>query len=166
MTNPDLSLGSSLRSELTSLLDGGLAHASLADAVKNFPFDKQGVTPPGLPYSAWQILEHIRIAQRDMLEFSDNAAGTYQAKRWPEDYWPKDVAPPSEKAWEESVAAIAADRKAFDELIASASDAELVRAFPWGEGQSLLREALQIADHNAYHVGELIVVRRLLGCWK
>ncbi len=163
---PDRSLGSSVRKEVTALLDGGLAHATFDDAVKAFPVELRGVVPQGLPYSAWQILEHIRIAQRDMLEFSDNAAGTYQAKRWPEDYWPKDAAPPSEKGWEESVAAIVADRKAFDELIASASDAELVRAFPWGEGQSLLREALQIADHNAYHVGELIVVRRLLGCWK
>jgi len=160
------SLGSSLRKELTALLDGGLAHATLAQAVKDFPVALHGVVPQGLPYSAWQILEHLRIAQKDMLEYSDNADGSYKPMKWPADYWPKEATPTSDTAWDESIGAITADRKAFDDLLASASDDELVAPFPWGSGQTLLREALQVADHNAYHVGELIVVRRLLGAWK
>lgn len=165
MTNPEASLGSALRSELTALLDGGLAHASFADAVKDFPAALRGNVPQGLPYSAWQILEHIRIAQQDMLAFADNSDGSYQKKKWPQDYWPQSPAPPSDSAWDESIAAINADREAFDRLLDAASDADMVKPFPWGTGQSLLREALQIADHNAYHVGELIIVRRLLGAW-
>lgn len=165
-TTSGTSLGSSLRTELTALLDGGLAHATFADAVKDFPAELRGVVPQGLPYSAWQILEHLRLTQKDMLDFSDNADGTYQEKPWPAAYWPKSPEPPSATAWNESIAAINADRKSFDDLLDGASDEELVTAFPWGDGQSLLREALQLADHNAYHVGELIVVRRLLGAWK
>ncbi|SEF74924.1 DinB superfamily protein [Bryocella elongata] len=160
------SLGSSLRKELAALLDGGLAHASFAQAVKDFPVELRGTVPQGLPYSAWQIVEHIRVAQKDMLEYSDNADGSYKPMKWPADYWPKDAAPTSDTAWDETIAAIYADRKTFDDLLDSASDDELVTPFPWGTGQTLLREALQIADHNAYHVGELIVVRRMLGAWK
>jgi hypothetical protein len=160
------SLGSAVRAEITALLDGGGAHASFEAAVKGFPVKLRGAVPRGLPYSGWQIVEHLRLAQRDMLEFSDNADGSYQPKQWPEDYWPKEEEPPTVKAWEKSLAAIRADRKAFDQLLAAADDKDLVKPFAWGKGQSLLKEALQLADHNAYHVGELIVVRRILGCWK
>lgn len=149
-----------------ALLDGGQAHATLDDAVKDFPEKLRGVVPEGLPYSGWQILEHLRITQHDILEFSDNADGSYKELKWPEEYWPKSAAPVNDAEWEKSIAAIKADRKTFDKLIHDASDEELTTKFSWGDGQNLLREALLIADHNAYHVGELIVVRRLLGAWK
>jgi hypothetical protein len=155
-----------LEMELVALLEGGHAHATFEDAVKGFPVTLRGVVPESLPYSGWQIVEHLRIAQEDMLEFSDNEDRSYKEKKWPEDYWPKEAEPPSEGAWEESIEAFHADRKAFIALIQKADEAELVTPFAWGKGQSLLKEALQIADHNAYHVGELIVLRRLLGAWK
>ncbi len=159
-------LGTELRRELIALLDGGQAHATFEDAVKDLPAKLRGIVPEGLPYSGWQIVEHLRIAQRDILEFSDNADGSYKPMKWPDAYWPKSAEPPDAEAWEKSLGAIRADRKAFDKLVHAADDAELVKAFEWGDGQTLLREALLIADHNAYHTGELIVVRRLLGAWK
>jgi len=159
-------LAKALETELTALLEGGHAHATLDDAVKDFPVELRGKVPRGLPYSAWQIVEHLRIAQHDMLEFSDNAKGTYKDKKWPEEYWPKEAAPPNDKVWKKTIDAIHADRKAFLKLVNEADKATLIKPFAWGTGQNLLKEALQIADHNAYHVGELIVVRRLLGAWK
>ncbi len=155
-----------VRKQLQSLLDGGQAHATFDQAVKGFPAKLRGVVPEGLPYSGWQILEHIRITQRDILEFSRNTDGTYKELKWPAEYWPKSAEPSSEEAWEKSIAQIREDREAFEKLLTSADDAALVEPFAWGAGQSLLREALLIADHDAYHVGELIVVRRLLGAWK
>ena len=159
-------LGQALRKQLQALLDGGQAHATFDAAVKDFPAKLRGVVPEGLPYSAWQILEHIRLAQRDILDFSQNIDGSYEEKKWPDDYWPKAAEPSSTGAWEKSIAQIREDRKAFEKLLKSADDAELVAPFAWGEGQNLLREALLLADHDAYHVGELIVVRRLVGAWK
>ena len=157
------SLEQELRTQLKALLDGGQAHARLDDAVTGLTYELQGKVPAGLPYSPWQLLEHIRIAQRDILDFSDNTDGTYKPMKWPEDYWPKDAAPPDEPAWEKSVAAMREDRAAFEKLL---KERDLVEPFPWGDGQNLLREALLIADHEAYHTGELIVARRLLGAWK
>jgi len=165
-TKPKGILAKAIETELIALLEGGHAHATFDDAVKDFPAELRGKVPKGLPYSAWQIVEHLRIAQRDMLEFSDNAKGNYKEKNWPEEYWPKEPAPSNEKAWKKTIDAIHADRKAFLKLLNDADKATLVKPFPWGKGQSLLKEALQMADHNAYHVGELIVVRRLLGAWK
>ena len=159
-------LGKELRRELIALLDGGKAHASFDDAVKDFPAKLRGVVPEGLPYSGWQIVEHLRIAQRDILDFSTNEDGSYKPSRWPQDYWPKQAAPPSAGAWDKSIKAIRADRTAFEKLLKAAGDEELVKPFAWGEGQTLLREALLMADHMAYHVGELIVLRRMLGAWK
>jgi hypothetical protein len=150
--------------EIEAMLKGGHTHATFDNAVKDFPEGLCGVVPEGLPYSAWQIVDHIRVAQRDMLDFSDNADGTYEEKNWPQDYWLKDAAPPTALAWDEAIAEVHADQKRFFKLMDDAKD--LGGPFAWGSGQSLLKEALQIADHNAYHVGELIVVRRLLGCWK
>jgi hypothetical protein len=163
------SLGEALRKELKALLGGGQAHAGFETAVKGFPAKLRGVTPEGLPYSGWQILEHIRIAQRDILDFSrngDGEGGSYKHRKWPDTYWPENAAPTSDGAWDEALTEIREDRAAFEGLIKAADDAELVAPFPWGEGQTLLREALLIADHSAYHTGELIVVRRLLGAWK
>jgi DinB superfamily len=153
-----------LRTQLVALLDGGQAHATFEDAVADFPVKLRGVVPDGLPYSAWQIVEHIRIAQKDILDFSAPPTGGYHAMKWPEAYWPKDAAPASAEAWDRSVAAVQADREKFKALILKPG-ADLAKPFLWGTGQNLLREALLIADHNAYHVGELIVLRRLLGAW-
>ena len=154
-----------LRKQLLALLNGGQAHATFDDAVKDFPEEHRGTVPEGLPYSGWQLLEHIRITQRDILAFSAPPTGGYQPIAWPDDYWPKSAKPSSAHAWEASVAAVHKDREAFEKLI-SKPDADLYKPFRWGDGQNLLREALLIADHNAYHIGELILLRRLLGIWK
>ena len=160
-------LGKELRTQLQALLDGGQAHATFEDAVKDFPAKLRGVVPDGLPYSAWQILEHIRIAQRDILDFSDNTDGTYKPQKWPDSYWPKSPEPPTSDAWEKSVEQVRADRKTFEKLFNAVDDNSLVAPFAWGDGkQSLLREAFLIGDHTAYHTGELIILRRLLGAWK
>jgi hypothetical protein len=153
-----------LRKQLTALLNEGQAHATFDDAVKDFPEEHRGTVPEGLPYSAWQLLEHIRITQRDILEFSAPPTGGYQPIEWPAGYWPQSAQPPSQQVWDASIAAVRKDREAFGRLI-SKPDADLYKPFRWGEGQNLLREALLIADHNAYHVGELILLRRLLGIW-
>ncbi len=156
-------LRAELLKQVDALLGGGQAHAGFDAAVASMPLQLQGVVPAGLPYSAWQILEHLRIAQRDILEFSTNANGAgYKAVEWPAAYWPTSAAPPDGAAWERVVAAIVADRSNFVELLQAG---DLAAPFAWGDGQNLLREALLIADHNAYHVGELIVIRRLLGAW-
>ncbi len=157
------SLESELRLQLKALLAGGQAHATLEEAVAAMPFTLQGVVPDGLPYSAWQLLEHLRIAQRDILSFSNNSDGHYKPLAWPKDYWPEQAAPPDEDAWQRSVETIRQERMKFERLLA---DGDLTLPFPWGEGQNLLREALLIADHEAYHAGELILLRRLLGAWK
>ena len=154
-----------LRKQLIALLDGGQAHATFDEAVENFPPELRGVVPGGLPYSAWQLLEHLRISQKDILDFSAPPSGGYQHMRWPEDYWPKEAKPSSPGAWEHSVGAIKTDLEKFKALILK-PDADLYKPFRWGTGQNLLREALLIADHAAYHIGELVLLRRLLGAWK
>lgn len=153
-----------VRRQLVALLDGGQAHATFEDAVAGFPAELRGVVPQGLPYSGWQILEHMRITQRDILDFSAPPTGGYHGLKWPDQYWPKEPAPGSGGDWDRAVAAIQADRETFKRLIVR-PETDLTKAFRWGTGQNLLREALLIADHTAYHVGELVVVRRLLGCW-
>ena len=169
-TNPSTpearSLGGELRQQLKALLNGGQAHATFDDAVKKMPLEFQGAIPEGLPYSAWQLLEHIRLAQRDILDFSRNHDGSYQERKWPDEYWPEKPEPPNEDAWKKTVAEIRSDREAFERLIDSTDDDNLIKPFPWGNGQTLLREAFLIADHEAYHVGELVLLRRLLGVWK
>ena len=163
----EVSLGQRIREQLKALLDGGQAHATFEDAVKDFPLKLRGSVPEHLPYSAWQIVEHIRIAQRDVLDFSRNGDGSYTPRKWPEEYWPKSPEPPSESAWEQAIQHVRDDRSTFEGLLKSADDAGLVVPFAWGNGlQSLLREAFLIGDHAAYHTGELIVLRRLLGAWK
>jgi hypothetical protein len=154
-----------LRKQLVALLNEGQAHVTFEDAVKDFPSELRGLVPEGLAHSAWQIVEHIRIAQKDILDFSAPPTGGYHAMRWPEDYWPKEKAPKGADAWDRSVAAVGEDREKFKKLILKPG-ADLAKPFLWGTGQNLLREALLIADHNAYHVGELIALRRLLGAWK
>ena len=163
----ELGLGQVLRKQLQALLNGGQAHTSFEGAVKDFPANLRGVVPQGLPYSAWQIVEHIRIAQRDIHDFSNNSDGSYKPHKWPDEYWPKNAEPPSPNAWEQSIQHVRDDRKAFEELLKTVDDATLVMTFAWADDQqSLLHEAFLIADHTAYHTGELIVLRRLLGAWK
>jgi hypothetical protein len=153
-----------LITQLLALLKGGQAHAGFEAAVKDFPAADRGKLPVGLPYSAWQILEHLRFTQRDSLDFSAPPTGGYHGHKWPDDYWPKSPEPPTPQSWDQSIAAIRTDREKFEQLLTKPS-ADLYRPFLWGDGQNLLREALLIADHNAYHIGELIVIRRLLGNW-
>ena len=153
-----------IRKQLVALLRGGQAHSTFDEVIQNFPAEHRGTVPNGLPYSAWQILEHLRITQRDILDFSAPPTGGYQPIEWPAGYWPKSPEPPSTHAWDASINAIRKDLETFEKLISN-PDADLYKPFRWGEGQNLLREALLIADHNAYHLGELVVVRRLLGIW-
>jgi uncharacterized damage-inducible protein DinB len=147
---------------LLELLHGGHAHATFGAAVKNLPFDKTGLRPRGAPYSAWELVEHMRLAQNDILRFSREPE--YASPPWPEGYWPKKRAPRDEAEWKKSLAAFRRDLRAFERLLAERA-AELDTPFPWGQGQTLYREALLIADHNAYHVGQLVLVRKLLGVW-
>lgn len=151
-----------LRTHLVRALTWQDAHAGFEMVVKDLAPSLRGVRPAGLPYSPWEILEHLRITQFDILDFCRNPA--YAERPWPDDYWPGEPEPPTETAWDESIDGYARDRKA---LIALAEDAnlDLFGEIPHGSGQSYLRELLLVADHNAYHVGELIVVRRLLGAW-
>jgi hypothetical protein len=154
-----------LLKQILALLNGGQAHTTFDEAVKDFPAKLRGTVPDGLPYSAWQLLEHMRITQRDILLFSAPPTGGYHPIQWPDDYWPKSVEPPTEHAWDQSIAAIHHDLKLFIALLENPS-ADIYKPFRWGDGQNLLREALLIADHTAYHLGELIVLRRLLGAWR
>ena len=153
-----------VREQLIALLQGGQAHLTFDEAVENLPADLRGTVPSNLPYSAWQLLEHLRISQRDILNFSAPPTGGYHPMRWPQDYWPQSAEPPTANAWDQSIAAIHSDLKHFIAIIENPS-ADLYKPFRWGEGQNLLREVLLIADHNAYHLGELIVLRRLLNAW-
>jgi len=153
-----------LREHLIALLRGGQAHATFDDAVKDFPVEFCGTVPPNLAHSAWQIVEHLRIAQRDILNFCAPPTGGYHPKQWPDDYWPKSPAPPTPQSWDRTVSAIRTDLERFEALVRR-PDADLFKPFRWGEGQTLLREALLIADHAAYHLGELVALRRLLGVW-
>jgi hypothetical protein len=156
-------LDQALRKQLIETLKGGGAHASFDDAVPDLPVKLRGVKPKGLPHSPWMLLEHLRIGQWDILEFSSNPK--HRSPKWPEGYWPKTAAPPSAKAWDESVATFRKDLKALQDLVRNPKT-DLAAKIPWGDGQTILREALLAADHNAYHIAQLVDVRRLLGAWK
>jgi hypothetical protein len=153
----------SLRKEVDRILSGKGAHADFDAAVAGLAPELRGVKPEGAPHSAWELLEHLRIAQWDMLEFSRDPK--HVSPDWPDGYWPQSAEPDSETAWEHSVKAFQRDLKAMRELVSDPNSA-LFTPFPHGKGQTLLREALQMADHSAYHVGELIFLRRVLGAWK
>jgi DinB superfamily len=152
-----------LRAQIARVLDWEDAHVGFEKAVEGIPPKDRGRQPAGLPYSPWHILEHLRITQRDILEFWRNP--DYEELKWPDAYWPSSAAPPSAKAWAESVREFKADRKALQKLAADPK-IDLFARIPHGSGQTYLREVLLVADHTAYHVGELIVIRRLLGNWK
>jgi hypothetical protein len=152
-----------LRKHLVDLLKGGNAHATFDQAIEDLPSKFQGEKPPNFPHSPWMLLEHLRIAQWDILEFSRTAK--HESPKWPEGYWPKEPAPPTPQAWTKSLTQFRSDLKAMEDLVASPKT-ELLAKIPWGEGQTILREALLLADHNAYHVAQLVDVRRLLGAWR
>jgi uncharacterized damage-inducible protein DinB len=152
----------SLRTHLRKLLDWEDAHVGLEAAVEGIPPALRGVVPQGLPYSLWQLLEHLRRTQRDIVEFCSNPA--YVELTFPDDYWPMSAAPPRAAAWDESIAGFRRDREALEELAANPA-VDLFERIPHGTGQTYLRELLLVADHNAYHVAQLVMVRRCLGIW-
>lgn len=151
-----------LRTQLLRLLDWHEAHVDFDAAVKGIPPKLRGAQPDGLPYSPWQLLEHMRIAQHDILDFCRNPA--YTEMKWPDDYWPKGAAPPSAAAWDESIAAFRRDREALKQFLANPA-LDVFGKIPHGTSQTYLREVLLVADHNAYHLGQLVAARRQLGIW-
>ena len=151
-----------LRDLLARILDWGDAHADFDKVVADIPPELRGKKPRGLPYSSWQIVEHIRIAQHDILDFCRNPR--YREMKWPDDYWPASPEPPSADAWDRSIRAYRRDRKALQRM-ATDRTLTLEARIPHGSGQTILRELLLVADHTSYHVGQLVLVRRLLGDW-
>jgi hypothetical protein len=151
-----------LRDHLVELLGSNHAHANFDAAVRDLPPELRGKKVRGAPHTAWQLVEHLRLAQWDILEFSRDPKHVSPA--WPDGYWPKTPAPPDDAAWSKSVRRFRADLKAMQKLVANPAS-DLFTPFPHGDGQTLLREALLVADHNAYHVGQLVLLRRLLGAW-
>jgi hypothetical protein len=152
-----------LREHVLYLLKDGGAHVDFNAAVKNVPVDLRGKRPKGADHSLWELLEHMRLAQWDILEFSRNPE--HRSPPWPAGYWPATPAPPNQGAWNKSIRVFRDNLDAMCSLIADES-LDLFAPFPHGDGQTLLREALLVADHNAYHIGQVVLVRRLLGIWK
>jgi DinB family protein len=153
----------SLREQLIDLLSGGGAHAKYDDLVKGLSPRLRATRPGRFPHSPWMLLEHLRLAQWDILEFSRNSK--HVSPEWPEGYWPKTEAPPNSAAWNRSIEEFRKDLRAMEDLVANPKT-DLFARIPWGDGQTILREALLLADHNAYHLGQFVDLRRLLGAWK
>lgn len=151
-----------IRSIVASSLDWDQAHATFDAAVANLPKDLRGKRPDNFPHSVWELVEHIRIAQDDLADFMERA--DYHRIKWPDDYWPKDPAPASDAAWDESIAAVLRDREHLKQITMRES-IDLVGSIPWGEGRTYLRTILVAVDHTAYHVGQILAVRKLLGAW-
>jgi hypothetical protein len=154
-----MSNDAALREQLIDLLNGGNAHITFGGAVKDFPVKLAGIRPPGSPHSAWEILEHLRLAQRDIVSFCEGE--DYVELKWPDDYWPSSLAPKNASEWKKSVDAVHADRNHFLRFLQD-EKRDLFEPFSWGDGQTLLHEALLIADHNAYHLGQLMLIHRML----
>jgi DinB family protein len=152
-----------LRQHVIKLLDWQDAHVGFDAAIDGIPKSLRGTTPEGLPYSPWQLLEHMRLTQHDILEFCRNP--DYAERHWPDDYWPSSPTPPKPGAWQESIAGFHADLNALKQL-AGDPEVNLFDRVPQGEDQTYLRELLLVADHNAYHLGQLVAARRSLGIWK
>jgi hypothetical protein len=152
----------SLRQHLLDLLQGGGAHAKFDEVIAGIPAKLRGRKPAGLPHTLWMLLEHLRIAQWDILEFSRNPK--YVSPKWPEEYWPTTEAPPSPAAWTASIKKFRQDLKAMQDLVRN-PDTDLFARISWGDGQTILREALLVADHNGYHLAQMLDARRLLGVW-
>lgn len=152
-----------IRTTLSDYLSGAHAHAGLGDAVKDFPAALYGKKPDGAPHTAWQLLEHIRLALHDLVEFSTNP--DYRPLKWPQDYWPKKDAPASAKEWNDAVHAVEKDMRAMQALVQDAK-VDLTAKIPWGDGQTVLHEVLLAIDHTSYHLGQLVTLRQELGAWK
>ena len=163
MSEASLNHDADLRKHLVNVLTKAEAHADFDAAVKGLPAELQGKVPEGSGHSPWMLLEHLRITLWDILDFSRNP--DYKEIKWPDAYWPSDPAPPNDKAWDEAVKAFKHDLKEMCDLV-SDPKTDLFAKIPHGSGQTILREALLVADHNAYHVGQLILVRKMLGAWK
>jgi hypothetical protein len=153
----------SVREHLIYLLNGGGAHLDFDAAVAGLPAALRGVRPSGLPHTPWEILEHLRIAQSDILEFTRKPK--HVSPPWPAGYWPATQAPPDDSAWDKSVKAFRADLASLRRMVKNPKT-KLHARIPHGAGQTVLREVLLVADHNAYHLGQLVLLRRLLGAWK
>ena len=148
-----------LRQHLINLLTKAEAHVDLESSLTDFPRELRSVKPEGAPHTPWQLLEHIRIAQWDILEFSKS--GKHKSPKWPDEYWPKTAAPPTDKAWDKSVKQVLADLDAICDLVRDSKN-DLIAKLPHGDDQTLLREVLLVADHNSYHLGQLVMLRRIL----
>ena len=158
-----MSIEQSLREHLRDLLVGSQAHVDFETAVADIPVDLRGSKPKGMPHTPWRLVEHMRITQWDILEFSRNPG--HVSPEFPVGYWPSGNAPPNSAAWDQSVDAFRKDLKAMVALVTD-PETDLFARIEHGQGQTILREALLVADHNAYHIGQLVTVRRLLGDWK
>lgn len=152
----------SLRKHLIDLLKGGNAHLKFEDAIGDLEPKFRGQKPANLPHSPWMLLEHLRIAQWDILEFSRNPK--HKSPKWPDGYWPESATPPSDYAWDDSIEKFNADLKAMQDLVANPGT-DLFAPIRWGKGHTILREVLLVADHNAYHIAQIVDARRLLGAW-
>jgi hypothetical protein len=152
-----------LRDQLVEFLTGGSAHVDLATAIDDFPEKLYGRKPEGAPHTPWQLLEHLRFTLNDLLVFSTDP--NYVAPKWPEGYWPSTEAPASKEDWRKSVKALKADLAEFEKLVQN-PETNLYANIPWGEGQTVLREVLLAIDHNSYHLGQLVTLRKELGAWK
>lgn len=148
-----------VRRDVVALLEGRGAHAAFDDVIRRFPAKLRGTRPPGFTHTAWRLLEHLRIAQKDILEFSRDEA--WESPDFPDGYWPEREAPPTATAWDESVAAFCADLAAMSALVKQ----DPLAVIPWTDGTTILHEALLVADHNAYHLGQIVDLRRALGIW-
>jgi uncharacterized damage-inducible protein DinB len=151
-----------VRAQLVKLLDFEEAHVGFDKAVKGIPARMRGQLPQGTEHSLWQLVEHLRIAQADILEFCRTSK--YKAKKWPDDYWPKTLGPRGAADWNKAIAGYRRDRTALQRLAAN-PQIDPVAAIPHGDGQTYLREILLVADHNAYHIGQIVALRRRLGIW-
>lgn len=151
-----------LRKQLLDLLRGGHAHLSFQDALAEFPAELRDKKPPFCPWSGWDLLEHLRLTQWDILEFIRNP--DYVSPPWPQGYWPHGKMPADPEAWEQQAAAFVADRQALEAMVADPA-INLTTPIPHGQGQTILREVLLVVDHSAYHLGQMVLLRRLLGAW-
>ena len=152
-----------IRQQLIELLQKSFAHADFDHAINQLDLKSAGIQLPHLPYTIWQLVEHIRIAQQDILDFSENR--NYKPLQWPEGYWPKETAPESEQKWADSLQEIKKSLVDFTALINN-EQLDLLKPFPHGDGQNLFREAILIIDHLSYHTGQIVLIRRLLDNWK
>ena len=152
-----------VRDQLVEMLRGGHAHTVFRAAVADWPLAERGKKPPGQPFTPWRILEHMRIAQWDIVEFSKRA--DHVSPDWPDGYWPKEDAPPDPAAWDKCIAEFERDLQEMERLVSDPAS-DLFAKFPHGTGQTLLREALVLGSHNSYHLGQLVLLRRMLGVWK